>query len=201
MGLTPGPRIGLFGGSFDPVHHAHLALARVARDHLGLDRLLWVPVGMAWQKARRLTDAEHRVAMLELAIAGESRFEVSRCELERGGPSYTVETVRELQAAETPAQWLLVIGQDQYARFDTWHGWEELLQRVTLAVAGRAGELPAPGPVLARHPHRIESLPLPAMTVSSTEVRARAAAGEPLDALVPAAVARYIAQHRLYSNN
>ncbi|WKB52530.1 nicotinate-nucleotide adenylyltransferase [Eleftheria terrae] len=194
-------RIGIFGGSFDPVHHAHLALARVARDHLGLDRLLWVPVGMAWHKARVLAPAEHRVAMAKLAVEGERGFEVSTCEVERSGPSYTIETVRELQAREPgPAQWLLVIGQDQYAGFDRWHGWTELLQRVTLAVAGRAGVEPAPGAVLAGHPHAIEQLPLPAMSISSTEVRSRVARGEPVDALVPGSVARYIAQHRLYSN-
>ena len=91
-----------------------------------------------------------------------------------------------------------VVGQDQYAHFDSWHGWRELLSRVTLAVAGRAGELPRPAARLMETPHQIELLPLPPMEISATEIRARVARHEPIDALVPPEVARYIAQHRLY---
>ena len=102
---NPSRRIGLFGGSFDPVHVAHLALARQALDELRLDELRWIPVGHAWQKARAMTPAAHREAMLKLAIAGEPRFVLDRREIERPGPSYTVDTVRELQAAEPNAEW------------------------------------------------------------------------------------------------
>lgn len=196
--VAPLPRIGLFGGSFDPVHLAHVALARVALQALALDELRWLPVGQAWQKARRLTAAAHRCAMVELAIAGEPRFAIERCELERDGPTYTIDTLRALQGRER-ADWFLVIGQDQYARLDTWRDWRELLQRVTLAVAGRAGVAPAPPPALAALPHRVVALPLPAMPLSSSSIRERAARGEALDACVPPAVARYIAQHRLYT--
>ena len=198
--------IGIFGGSFDPVHNAHVALARLALNELRLDELRWVPAGQAWQKARRLTAATHREAMLRLAIAGEPRFSVSRIELERAGASFTLDTVREMQAevqkTQPDAQWFLVIGQDQYAGFHTWQGWQELLERVTLAVAQRS----APGGVGA-HPWAVDAqvqraahaaVTLPMMDVSSTDIRERLARGLGIDDLVPLAVARYIEQHNLY---
>jgi len=191
-------RIGLFGGSFDPVHDAHVALAHVALGHLALDELRWMPAGQPWQKPRAMTAAEHRVAMVQAAIAGEPRFVLERSEIDRSGPTYTLDTVRSLAAREPDAQWFLVIGQDQYARLSTWHGWQELLGLVTLAVAARSGEAPKPDAAVAALPHSMAALPLPRMDVSATEVRRRAAAGEPIGDLVPPAVARYIDQHRLY---
>ncbi len=189
-------RIGLLGGSFDPVHNAHLALGRQALTELQLDELRWVPVGQAWQKARPLTAAPHREAMLRLAIAGERRFVLERCELQRPGPSYTLDTVRELQAHEPEAQWFLVIGQDQFASLHTWVGFEQLLPRVTLAVAQRPDtKIDADARVLAADRRRLQ---LPAMGISATDIRARAAAGQDIGALVPPAVAHYIHQHRLY---
>ncbi|WP_119154946.1 nicotinate-nucleotide adenylyltransferase [Caldimonas tepidiphila] len=193
------PRIGLLGGSFDPVHCAHLALARLALARLELDELRWLPVGHAWQKARVLTAAVHRCAMVGLAIADEPRFVIDRREVERDGPTYTIDTLRELQD-RTEADWFLVIGQDQYGALDSWRDWQAVVRRVTLAVAGRAGSVPSPAPALAALPHRVVELPLPPMPLSSTEIRARAARGEPLDGLVPPAVARYIAQHHLYTS-
>ena len=192
-------RVGLLGGSFDPVHLAHLALARCALDALHLDAIRWVPAGDPWQKRSRMpSPAADREAMLRLALDGEPRYAVERCELERAGPSYTVDTVAELHAREPQTDWFLIVGQDQWARFDTWYRWQELLRDVTIAVAGRAGEAPcAPAAVMAENP-RVAEVPLPPMAVSSTDIRARAAAGLPLDALVPAAVARYIDQRRLY---
>lgn len=188
--------MGLFGGSFDPVHCAHLALARLALTELQLDELRWVPAGLPWQKARQLTPAAARETMLRLAIADEPRFVLERCELERAGPSYTLDTVRHLQAATPQAQWFLVIGQDQYAGLHTWHGHAELLQRVTLAVALRPGsELAVDASVRAAP---MVPLPLPPMAVSATDIRARVAAGLDIDALVPRAVANYINQRGLY---
>ena len=189
-------RIGLFGGSFDPVHDAHLALARHARDELQLDELRWVPAGQAWQKARAMTPAAQRLAMLELAIAGEPRFAIERCELQRQGPSYTLDTVRELQTEMPGAQLVLLIGQDQYAGLHTWAGWQDLLARVTLAVANRPGPLLAVDPEVQRHPHR--ALPLPLQDIAATDIRARVARGERIGHLVPPEVARYIDQHGLY---
>jgi nicotinate-nucleotide adenylyltransferase len=193
-------RIGIFGGSFDPVHNAHLALAQVALEHLRLDELLWVPVGQPWQKAGALAAAADRAAMVVLAIEGEPRFRLENCELRRVGPSYTVDTVRELQARESHAGdvWYLVIGQDQFEHFHTWHGWRELMRRVTLAVANRAGDAPrANADVLAASGNVIE-LPLPPTPVSATDVRLRVGLGSSVESMVPPAVARYIDQHRLY---
>ena len=189
-------RIGLFGGSFDPVHNAHLALARRALRELALDELRWVPAGDAWQKARPLSAAVHRVAMLQAAIEADPRFVLEGCELDRPGPSYTLDTVRGLQQLQPAAAWWLLIGQDQYANFHTWQGFEELLQRVTLAVAGRPG-------AAARVDERVRAaktawLHLPPMPVSASDIRERVAAGQDIDALVPPGVALYIRQHGLY---
>lgn len=189
-------RIGLFGGSFDPVHNAHLALAAEALATLALDELRWIPTGEAWQKARALSAAAHREAMLRLALAGAPRYLLDRSELERPGPSYTLDTVRALQAARPQAQCFLLIGADQYAGLHTWVGWQELLARVVLAVANRPGPPRPVHPQVLRQPHRV--VPLAMLDISSTEVRRRVAAGLDIAALVPPAVARYIAEHSLY---
>jgi nicotinate-nucleotide adenylyltransferase len=190
----------LFGGSFDPPHAAHLALATLARDHLRLDTLFVVPTGDPWQKpGRRLAPAEHRLAMARLAFEGEPRLVVDRLELDRQGPSYTLDTLQALQARHPGADWFLVIGQDQYAKFDTWHAWPQLLALCTLAVAARGGQAPQAPPALQAVPHRMTVLPLPDMPVSSTELRARLARGEAANPLVAPAVAGYIAQNHLYA--
>ena len=189
-------RIGLFGGSFDPVHLAHLALARQALEQLQLDELRWVPVGQAWQKARAMTPAPQREAMLQLALDGEPRFMLERCELQRAGPSYTLDTLRELQAATPGAHWFLLIGQDQYRNLHTWHGVDELLQRVTLAVAQRPGE-PAEADARVRAAPMVV-LALPPMDISATDIRHHVAAGKDISALVPPTVALYIHQQGLY---
>ncbi|MEO6408564.1 MAG: nicotinate-nucleotide adenylyltransferase [Burkholderiaceae bacterium] len=193
---TPAARIGLFGGTFDPVHIAHLALARSALEQLALDELRWLPTAHSWQKPDPPAPAADREAMLRIAIAGEPCFVLDARELHRSGPGYTLDTVRELQAEQPGARWFLVIGQDQFEGLHTWHDWPELLARVTLAVAQRPGAAGIVHPQVrqAAQAHVL----LPMMAVSSTDVRRRAAAGEPVDSLVPPGVARYIEDHRLY---
>jgi nicotinate-nucleotide adenylyltransferase len=194
--LTSARRIGLFGGTFDPVHNAHVALARLALGELRLDELRWIPTGEPWQKAWPITPVEHREAMVRIAMGEEPRFVLDRCEIERAGPSYTLDTVRELQARQPDAQWFLIIGQDQYAGLHTWRDWPELLARVKLAVANRPGAVPQPDPQVLQAGHA--AVPLPMMDISSTDIRARVAAGQGIADLVPTGVARYIDQHRLY---
>ena len=192
------PRIGLFGGSFDPVHNAHLALASAAREALALDELRWIPAGQPWQKekARAITPAPQRLAMLELALQGRPGHVIDRIEIDRSGPSYTIDTVRALQAAHPAARLVLIVGQDQYGNLHTWHDWRELLSRVDLAVAGRPGANAAVDERVALLGAAL--VPLPPMAISATEIRQRVAAGLPIDHLVPAAVAGYIAHEALY---
>jgi nicotinate-nucleotide adenylyltransferase len=189
-------RVGIFGGSFDPVHNAHLALARLALEQLQLDEVRWIPVCRSSQKTRKLSDAADREAMVRLAIAGEPRFVLDRIELKRRGVSYTLDTVRELAAAEPGTEWVLILGQDQYATLHTWRDWRELVARVTLAIANRPDVAAVANEQIARVPHQIVTLPM--MDISSTEVRRRVAAGESIANLVPPAVASYIERRQLY---
>lgn len=189
-------KVGLFGGTFDPVHNAHVALAHAALAALQLDEVRWIPTGQPWQKERAITPAAAREVMVCLAIAGEPRFSLSRIEIERAGPSYTLDTVRELSKAEPATEWVLLIGADQYAALHTWRDWRELLARVTLAVANRPGTPRPPDPEIQRHPHR--AVPLPMLDISSTDIRQRVHTGADISQLVPSQVARYIETHRLY---
>ena len=194
--MSPVERIGLLGGTFDPVHRAHVALAHAALDALHLDELRWIPAGQPWQKERQVTPAVHREAMLRLAIAGEPRFVLERMEIERPGPSYTLDTVRALAASRPQAQWVLVIGQDQYAGLHTWRDWRQLLGLVTLAVANRPGEHHPAAAEVQAFAHRV--VPLPMLDIASTDIRARVAQGRDVSQLVPPGVARYIESHGLY---
>lgn len=195
-------RVGLYGGSFDPPHAAHLGLARTALAHLRLDQLRWIPAGQPWQKSRTLAPAEHRAAMVAALTEGEPRFMLDRSELDRAGPSYTIDTVRALQARYPQDEFVLVIGQDQYARMASWRDWQELLLRVTLAVAARDGQAVEAPAGVRDLPHRCETLPMPPDAASSTAIRAHLAAGGSAASLgagvVPASVARYIDRHGLY---
>ena len=198
----PETRVGLLGGTFDPVHRAHVALAQAALQALQLDEVRWIPAGQPWQKAREVTAAHHREAMVRLAIADEPRFVLDRIEVERSGPSYTLDTVKALSAAQPHTEWALIIGADQYASLHTWVDWRDLLSRVVLAVANRPGPLPPVHPEVLAFPHR--AVPLPMLDISSTEVRQRVQRSHDISdigALVPSEVARYIENHRLYREN
>lgn len=197
--MSTAPRIGLLGGSFDPPHLAHLALARTARDHLALDELRWVPAGHPWQKAhRRLAPAADREAMVRLLVQGEDRFVVDRCEIERAGPTYTLDTVRAMAARQPQAELFLVLGQDQFGRLDTWRGWQELIELVTLAVAARDGLQPQPPAALSERVLRLQRLPLPPLPIASSGIRDALAQGHDVSSLVGPEVAGYIATHHLY---
>jgi nicotinate-nucleotide adenylyltransferase len=202
MGLKP-KRIGMFGGAFDPPHLGHVALARAAVEQLALDELRVFPTGQAWHKARELSPAVHRLAMAQLAFADVPRACVDGRELERAGPTYTVDTLRELHREFPGAQFLLVIGADQAESLHSWRENEEIARLATISIAARArpgGSLEA-SKGMAAVTGRREPVELPPMPVSSTEIRQRAAAREDISQLVPAPVARYIAQYHLYTNH
>lgn len=187
--------IGLFGGSFNPPHRAHRALAELAIRELGLDALIVMPAGRPWQKPTgELAPGSHRAAMLELLFADLPQVRVSRFEVERDAPSVTADTLDAIQP--TGARWWLVIGQDQYAKLSTWKRVPELLQRCRLAVAARAGVAVQPDPQLP--PHEMRELPLPPDAVNATQLRAALKRGEDITPLVGTQVAGYIARHHLY---
>ena len=203
MGVTR-PRIGVFGGAFDPPHNAHVALAKAALAQLDLIELRILPTGQAWHKSRTLNPAQDRLAMAQLAFAGLPHAVVDAREMLRSGPTYTLDTLRELQQERPGAQLVLVMGADQAGSLTRWHGWQEIVAIARIAVAWRpaaAGEVAAAAPRILPSPPpgaRFESLELAPMDVSATDVRERAARGEDLAALVPLPVARYIDQHHLY---
>ena len=200
------PRIGVFGGAFDPPHNAHVALARAALAQLGLAELRVFPTGQAWHKARALSLAEDRLAMAELAFADLPGVVVDARETRRDGPTYTLDTLRELRNERPATQLVLLIGADQAAALRSWHGWEEILSIAIVSIAHRADSTGAADRFdpqnLAPLPtgSRFESLDLPLMDISATDIRSRAVRGADISALVPPAVARYIDQHHLYAS-
>lgn len=169
-------------------------------QQLHLDALRVIPTSQPWYKARALSDAVHRLAMCRLAFDDVPGVVVDPCELERGGASYTVDTLRDLHAAQPAAELVLLMGEDQAQFFTRWHEWQAVAHLASLAVAQRGGGPAGAGlAVLQALPGvRATALHLPPMPESATEVRARAAAGRPIDHLVPAGVASYIDRHNLY---
>jgi nicotinate-nucleotide adenylyltransferase len=194
-----GPAIGIFGGTFDPIHTAHLELAELVRVTLDLDRMLLVVANQPWQKEgeRAITPAEDRFAMVDAAARGWPGLAPSRLEIDRGGPSYTIDTVHELLAEDPGARLTLVVGSDVVAGLATWHDEEALRDLVTLAVVGR------PGADVVDPPAGWRSVTVPAapFDVSSTDLRRRLEQGEPVEGLVPEAVIRCIRQRGLYATD
>jgi nicotinate-nucleotide adenylyltransferase len=188
----------MFGGAFDPPHNAHVALAEAAVGQLKLDRLHVLPTGDAWHKARTLTPAAHRLEMTRLAFAGLARAHVDDRELRRSGPTYSIDTLRELQAEHPGAELFLLMGADQAAGFTTWRDWPGIARLSTLAVAGRGAD--AGVDTLQVLPGvRAVAVALPRRPESATDIRARLAAGQDIRQLVAPAVAGYIARHHLYA--
>lgn len=209
-GEGPVDRLGVLGGTFDPVHRGHLAIARHALAALGLPRVLLVPAGRPPHKPdRAITDAAHRLAMIELAIAGETGLAVSRLEIDRPGPSYAADTMTLLAAdrslVKEGADLIFLLSSEAVAGLPDWHDPGRLLAACRLAVVPRGG-VPAPSDDwIERHfPGRADrfiALGGPDVPISGSRIRALAAAGEPLEALVPPAVADYIANHGLYTGD
>jgi len=181
-------RVGVFGGTFDPVHVGHLAIANAALDDIPLERVLFVPARRSPLKAEGPVAGEiDRLRMLEDSIVGEPRFGISRVELDRPGPSFTVDTLAELRPE---GELFLIVGSDAYADFPRWRDPQRIRSLASIVVAARPG---APGV-----PQDVRLLDAPLLDISSRELRARAARGKSLRYLVTEAALRYIEEHRLY---
>lgn len=193
-------RLGVFGGAFDPPHVAHVALAQAAVEQLQLDELRIFPTGQAWHKAQSLTAPEHRLALAEVAFGGLPRTVIDDRELRRPGPTYSIDTLRELKAEHPGAQLFLVMGEDQAISLTRWREWEAIVQLAIICVAERpaapahAGLPPLGLPAQAE----LRLLRLPSMPESATKVRERVAQGQGIAHLVPPGVASYIELHHLY---
>ena len=192
----PAKRLGIFGGTFDPIHLGHIQVAEAVSAALHLDRMLVVVANHPWQKQDRpVTPAEDRFAMVAAALVDRPALEASRLELDRGGPSYTVDTVRQLLGAEPGAELFVVVGADVVAALDTWHDHEVLRDLVTLAVVDRPGAVHADPPIGWRSV-RVAVTPV---DVSSTDLRSVLESGGSVDGLVPDAVIHCISERDLYA--
>jgi nicotinate-nucleotide adenylyltransferase len=192
-------RLGVFGGAFDPPHVAHVALARAAVEQLRLDELRIFPTGQAWHRSQALTAPEHRLALAQLAFGGLPRTVIDDRELRRPGPTYTIDTLRELKAEQPAAQLFLVMGEDQAVALTRWREWEAILQLAIICVAARPlAEMPPGAPSGLPAQAELRLLRLPSMPESATEVRGRVTQGDGIAHLVPPGVASYIERHHLY---
>lgn len=211
--------LGVFGGTFDPVHYGHLRLAEEAADRLGLASVRWLPAGQPPHRGGPRAPAADRLAMVRLAVAGNPRFEVDPAEVEAAAPSYTVVTLERLRAACGPARPLvLLLGTDAFTALPTWHRWSELLALAHVAVAHRAGAPPHPDLLPAelvrefvtRHSDdpavlraspagRVVVFPMTPLAISATAIRALRAGGHSARYLLPPAVLDYIDRNGLYA--
>jgi len=184
-------RTGILGGTFDPIHVAHLHTAECALFQLSLDRVLVMPAGDPWQKLdREVSPSTNRLEMCRIALAGIERIELDDREVGRQGPSYTIDTLESFPVDE---ELFLIVGSDAAAGLDTWHRWDEIIERVSIVVA------PRPGAVVPDLP-RASTLDMGLLDVRGTDIRERARTGRPYRFLVTQSVYQYIQDHDLYAN-
>ena len=197
-------RLGIFGGSFDPPHLAHIALAQHAIAQFALDELRIIPTGDAWHKTRTLTASPHRLAMTRLAFAHLPQTVIDTREIDRLGASYTIDTLQALHAEQPDAAFFLFIGADQAQAFKTWHRWQDILCMATVVVAARSlANVKGEGQWHNAISPDVQRLDMPSLNVSATEIRAHLAQAphthsQAMPAWLPASVQHYIDKHSLY---
>jgi nicotinate-nucleotide adenylyltransferase len=190
------------GGTFDPIHHGHLVAASEVQSWFALDEVVFVPTGEPWQKsAREVTSREHRYLMTVIATASNPRFTVSRVDIDRSGPTYTIDTLRDLTAAMPETDLFFITGADALADIFTWRDAAELWSLAHFVGCTRPGYEMDSATLDGIPPDRVTILEIPALTISSTDCRNRRAAGEPVWYLVPDGVVQYIAKHQLYEGH
>jgi nicotinate-nucleotide adenylyltransferase len=198
---TPGGarRVGVMGGTFDPIHHGHLVAASEVQAWFDLDEVVFVPTGDPWQKSDRVvTQAEHRYLMTVIATASNPRFTVSRVDIDRDGPTYTIDTLRDLRTVWPDAELYFITGADALADIFTWRDADELFGLARFVGCTRPGHAMDPETLTAIPADRVTMVEIPALAISSSECRARKQRGEPVWYLVPDGVVQYIAKHDLY---
>jgi nicotinate-nucleotide adenylyltransferase len=199
MGGPGVKRVGIMGGTFDPIHHGHLVAASEVASLYGLGEVIFVPTGEPWQKSeRQVSPAEHRYLMTVIATASNPRFWVSRVDIDRGGPTYTIDTLRDLGAALPGSELYFITGADALADIFTWRDAEGLFEMAKFVGCTRPGFVMDPKTVDQIPGDRVTIIEVPALAISSTDVRRRTMRGEPVWYLVPDGVVQYIAKHRLY---
>jgi nicotinate-nucleotide adenylyltransferase len=192
-------RVGVMGGTFDPIHHGHLVAASEVQSVFGLDEVVFVPTGRPWQKdGRSISDREHRYLMTVIATAANPVFTVSRVDIDRPGATYTVDTLRDLQSLYPDADLFFITGADALQSILTWKDNHEVFERAHFVGVTRPGhELETEG----LPADRVTLIEVPAMSISSTDCRSRVAAGEPVWYLVPDGVVQYISKYALYTGD
>ncbi|HAT1152024.1 nicotinate-nucleotide adenylyltransferase [Corynebacterium striatum] len=200
--MTSPQRIGIMGGTFDPIHNGHLVAASEVAYRFQLDQVVFVPTGQPWQKAGRdVTAAEHRYLMTMVATASNPRFTVSRVDIDREGPTYTIDTLRDLRELFPDAELYFITGADSLASIMSWRDWEVMLEMANFVGVTRPGYELSKDMLPLESQTGIELIEIPAMAISSTDCRERAREGEPVWYLVPDGVVQYIAKNNLYGPN
>jgi nicotinate-nucleotide adenylyltransferase len=194
MTATSVPRIGVMGGTFDPIHHGHLVAASEVAESFGLDEVIFVPTGEPWQKSD-VTESEHRYLMTVIATASNPRFTVSRADIDRDGPTYTIDTLRDLRRQRPGAELFFITGADAIAQILSWRDHDELWDLAHFVAVSRPGHVLSTAGLPSDD---VSQLEIPALAISSTDCRNRVRAGHPVWYLVPDGVVQYIAKHHLY---